>query len=211
MSFFGPFQTVIPPAMLASALVWGGANYFLIGPKIGERVVRADYLASCSADVKALAGAARDKKMAAIPLPSIDPMQEFARRQTEGILNSPFMKWAEGASRSSGRSLGDIFGLDLGGAAAAAREQFEANQRAAGKAFRDAQAAVRKQTEARIASADDLCACIGQTAIEETRTEWAIFTGTLTLYTPAPIESFKGAMAAVAKSGVCEGRDGARS
>lgn len=207
MPFFGLFKDVFPSAMLAGLLVWAGANFFFIGGKIGARVVRADYLVACTANIKELAEQARGEKLAAIPEPSIDLMQEFALRQAEGILNSPFMDWARGASQGAA----DIFGLDVGGAAAAARQQIEAGQRAAGRAQRAAQEAVRKQTAARIASADELCSCIGETAIAETRTDWAIYTGTLTLYTPPPIESFSGKMAAVAKSGVCEGREGVQS
>lgn len=203
--FFGPFKDVLPSSVLAGLLVWGGANYVLIGPTIGERIVRADHLAACSANVQALAEQSRDQELASLSLPDIDYQAEHALRQAEGLLNSPFVGWARGASQG----MTDAFGLDLNGGIAAARQQYEAGKRAAGAAYEAANEKIRAMTAVRIASADDLCSCIAQSAIEETRTDWAIFTGTLMFYTPAPVDAFEVKMGAVARSGACESKEGA--
>lgn len=203
--FFGPFKDVLPPAVIAGLLVWGGGNYVAIAPTIGGRIVAADYLPACSANVQALAEQTRDQELASLSLPSIDYQADYALRQAEGLLNSPLMDWARGASQG----VGDLLGLDMHGSIAAARHQYEAGQRAAGAAYQSAQERILNATTARIRSADDLCACIGQTAIEETRTDWSIFTGTLMFYKPAVIDAFEVKIGAVARSGVCEGNEGA--
>jgi len=199
------FTDTLPKSVLAGALVWAGANYALIGPAIGERIVQADYLAACTANIHALAEQARDHDMASLPPPNIDYQADHALRQAEGLLNSPFMGGAAGASQG----MGDMFGLDMQGSIAAARQQYEASRRAAGAAYEAAHERIRSMTAARIASADDLCACIGQAAVEDSRADWAIFTGTLTLYTPAPVEAFEVRMGAIARSGACEDKEGA--
>ncbi|MET3662869.1 hypothetical protein [Aquamicrobium ahrensii] len=203
--FFGPFKDIVPPSVLAGLLVWSGVNYLLIGPTIGGRIVLADYLPACTANVQAMAEQARDQELASLSLPSIDYQAEHALRQAEGLLNSPFMGWAAGASQG----MADAFGLDVHGSLGAARQQYEAGKRAAGAAYETAQERIRSATAARLASADDLCACIAQTAIEESRTDWAIFTGTLMFYTPAPVDAFEVKMGAVARSGTCESNEGA--
>lgn len=194
------FKDVAPPVLLASAIVYGGTHYLIIAPKIGERVVAADHLPICRSDLAELAKKSGAEKLASIPLPTVDPMREYAIRQAEQIYNSPFMVWAQGASQG----LADAIGFDGRGGANALRDTYEANKRAAGRAYRLAQEQARAWTRQQIDAADDICACLGEKAIDANRTEWAIYTGTLTFYTPAPIEAFDGQMANVMRSGACE-------
>lgn len=195
-----PFPVdILPKAFVAAGLVYGVAHYGLIGVKIGERVVAADHIPVCRADLVELAQKAGEQKRAAIPLPTIDPMQEYAIRQAEQIYNSPFMIWAQGASQG----LADGLGLNPRGAADALRETYQANKRAAQDAHRIAQEKVRAWTAAQVDAAGDTCACLGQKAIEANRTDWALYTGSLTLYQPAAIASFEQQMANVLESGTC--------
>lgn len=199
--FLGPFKDILPPSVLAGLLAWGAANYVLIAPTIGGRIVHADHMAACVANVQALAVQGREQELASIGAPNIDYQAEFGLRQAEGILNSPLMGWAVDASQG----MVDAIGIDMQGSLAAARQQYDAGKRAAHAAYDAAQERIHSMSAARIASADDLCGCIAQTAIEQTRTDWAIFTGTLMVYIPEPVDAFEIKMAAVARSGACEG------
>ncbi|WP_165823459.1 hypothetical protein [Metarhizobium album] len=47
-------------------------------------------------------------------------------------------------------------------------------------------------------------------AIAETRTEWAIFSGTLGMIRPAPVKAFDDRMRQTYAAGLCTGKEGAR-
>lgn len=199
------FTDTLPKPMLAGAFIWAGTHYFVLGPAMGERIVRADYVPACTANVQALAEQAREQRLASLPLPQVDHQAESALRFTETMLSGPLGQWAIGASQG----MDQLFGLDVPGSVSQARHQYEAAKRAAAEAYEAARERVKAASAQQIASAGDLCGCIAQAAIEQTRTDWALFTGTLALYTPAPVESFGITMGAVARAGTCEGEEGA--
>ena len=197
------FKDVAPPVVLAGGIVWAGANYLLIAPKIAERVVAADHLDQCRADQESLIAQAGKDAVAGLELPSIDPAQELALRQVEGLMNSPLMGWARGASQGMDRMLG----IDIDGTLAAAREQVEEARRAGQQAFDRAKKRLEEKTKAQLASAGDLCTCAAGEAIEQTRTDWALFTGSLTLYVPATVSGFDREIGTVLKAGACQDRE----
>lgn len=189
---FDAFPTsILPKAVLASALGYAGLSYFGTGPILASRIVRADHLAACEVNVKTLTAKAGERQIAAISRPSFDVGAETAMRQAQGMLNSPFMQQLRGMSGSAG----GYFGVDLGGYASNALDAFEARKREAENAYQASVKAAREATESRLAASGTVCGCIADAAIAETRTEWAIYAGTLTIYTPVQITEFGSRMA----------------
>ncbi|MVA98000.1 hypothetical protein GN330_12170 [Nitratireductor sp. CAU 1489] len=187
---------------MASLLVWGGANYLLIGPKIGERVVRADYLPACEINLRQMVKQQGKDRLAGLNLPSADPARELAARQLERFSNSPAM---EGLRRMS-RGMGDLFGLD--GMAGDLGALYRRQAAEARQAYQDAKRRIEAETKTRLGEAGDVCGCIADKAIGETRSDWALFTGSLTAYRPASIASFGQKMAEVQRAGACTGKAG---
>lgn len=196
---FGLFADVLPRQFLASLLCWAVANYFLISPQMAARVARADFIPICEANFKDAVMQAQEDRTRALTLPSTDPAQEYALSQARRMLNSPMMDYLRGASRG----MGDMFGIDVDGAAEFAMSQAQAAKRAARDAYEHSKAAIERQTTISLASAGSVCGCVADKAIEETRTDWAIYTGTLTVIEPAPIAAFDQTMAQVFRTGSC--------
>lgn len=200
MPFLGPFGEVLPRALLAAILCWAAANYFVIGPGLGARVALADHVPVCEANFKDMAVAVGEEKLASIPMPTIDPMRDYAIRQSQQFLGSPLMQWAQGASRG----MADAFGIDVQGGVNAARQTYEANKRAADEAVRRAKDQVRDWTAQQINAAASVCSCLADMAIGESRSEWAMYSGSLTLIEPEPVKTLARRMAQLQRDGACK-------
>ncbi|MCO5057443.1 MAG: hypothetical protein M9905_06115 [Rhizobiaceae bacterium] len=86
-------------------------------------------------------------------------------------------------------------------------EQVEEAWRAGQASFDRAKKRLEEKTKTQLASAGDLCTCAAGEAIEQTRTDWALFTGSLTLYVPATVSGFDREIGTVLKAGACQDRE----
>lgn len=187
----------LPKPVLAGAALWAGVSYFATGPEFAARIARADYMPACTANIHAAARQAGEQRARAVPMPGLDPMDEYAAAQVRRLQNNPLMDHLR--AMSGGR--GDLFGIN--DAANAALERLEQARRQAKEAYESSLARIRQETATHLARAGDVCGCIADAAIAETRTEWAIYAGTLTLIEPRPIEAFDEKMAQVQGAGAC--------
>lgn len=205
---FGSFPTeILPKAFVAAGVMWGAANYFVVGPVLAARIVRADHVPACEANFREMAAKAGEKRAKTLTLPSLDPAQEFAADQARRVLDSPAMEQL----RILSGGMAEQFGVDFDGAARIALQRIEAGKRAAQKTYDDALAAIKAETASNLANAGSVCGCVGDAAIEESRTEWAIFSGTLSLVRLAPLDRFDEKMAQVQGAGMCKaGKAGAQ-
>jgi hypothetical protein len=196
---FPSLSDLLPRSLSAAIVLWALANYFVIGPNIASRVVRADYLPVCEANFKDVARRAGDERLNSIPLPSLDAGRDYALETAKRMLDSPAMLQL----RQMGGGLGEAFGLDIDGAARQALARAEEARRRAQEAYRQSVKRIREETATNLASAGTLCGCIADQAIADTRRDWAIFSGTLTLFRPTPIANFAERMAQLERSGGC--------
>ena len=194
------FSDIAPKALLAGIAVWGIINYAVIGPEVAARVVKADLIPACETNIKALIAKASEAKLNAVKKPALNANDEFAMRRLDALRSNPLMNQLR--TMGGGRSgLGGIF--DLNGMADAASEQYHAARQAATDAYRNALEAVKRETATELGKAGDLCGCLADAAISDTRTDWAIFSGTLGLVKPAPLKTFDAKMADKHRAGAC--------
>ena len=205
---FDSFPTgIVPKALLASALGYAALSYFGTGPILASRVVRADHMPACERSVRTLVAKAGEQALASVPPPRFDDAGELALRQAENMLNSPLMNQLRGMSGGLAAHLG----LDMGGYAASAIEIAREKKRQAEEAYQRAMKEAREHTAGGLAAAGSVCGCIAEAAIEDTRTEWALYAGTFTLHTPALIVGFKDRMVGAASAGACLASEGGAS
>lgn len=188
----------LPKPVLAGAALWAGVSYFLVGPEAATRIARADFVPVCEANIKTLTMQAGDARLRALPKPSLNPMQEHAADTVRRLQNNPFMNQL----RMMGGGMGDLFGID--GAANAALAQMEQARRTAKAAYDQARARIKAETAGALAKAGDVCSCMADAAIAQTRTDWAIYAGTITLFQPAALKNFGQAMAQAHGAGGCD-------
>ena len=196
------FSDIAPKALLASLTVWAGANYVVIGPEVAVRVARADYLPICEGNFKAMVAAAGEERASQVRMPKLDAMQEFAIGQARELYNS---EWMDQLRIMSGGK--DSFGIDKG--ARLVLQEIEDSKRAAKAAYEAAQERIRQETATTLGKAGDMCGCVADAAIADTRTDWAIYSGTLTFITPAAVKTFDQRMGQAFNAGACGLRGGA--
>lgn len=192
------FTDSLPKPVLAAAALWAGLSYFITGPEAGTRIARADYLPVCEAGFSQLVADAGAERLRTLPVPALDPMQEHTLSQVQRLQNNPFMDQLRGMSGG----MGDIFGI--GEAADAAMAQMNHARRAAQEAYDFARERIEQETANSIARAGDVCGCVVAAAIAQSRTEWALYAGTLTVIEPAPVKDFAQEMDRAFNSGRCD-------
>ena len=165
------------PAVLGTALF----AYFVAGPEIGTRVARVDYMPACERDVASLIAAGAAERRKAAQSPDVDLSKEAAAAYLRQLQNSPLF----GEMRK--HPLGGLLGLDLMSGTVEAYERGKVQAQRAARAAREKLDAL---TETHLARTGSVCGCMADRAIAETRTEWAIFTGSLGLVQSARIAAF---------------------
>ncbi|WP_025031643.1 hypothetical protein [Nitratireductor aquibiodomus] len=200
---FKEFSDIAPKAVLAAALVWGGTNYLLIGPEVAARVARADYLPACETDFAAMVARAEEARIRAVPKPQTHSQQDMAAAQYNALQSSPFMQQLRQLSGG-----GDPFGFNR--AANVALGQLAEKKRMAQQAYESAITRIKEQTATDLARSGTVCGCVADAAIDDARTEWAVFSGTLGLIRPAAVREFDEQLSQVFETGQCTG-DGGRS
>lgn len=195
------FADIAPKAALAAALLWGGTNYLLIGPEVAARVARADYLPACEANFASMVARAEQERIHAVPAPQIHSQQDMAAAQYNALQASPFMQQLRQLSGG-----GDPFGFNR--AADAALGQLAQQKQAAQEAYESAVARIKEQTATDLARSGTVCGCVADAAIDEARTEWAVFSGTLGLIRPAAVREFDARLSQAFAAGHCTGEGG---
>lgn len=196
------FSDTLPKALVASFAVWAGVNYVLIGPEVASRVARADFVPICEGNFKAMIAAAGEERAKQVRMPQLDAMQELALRKARQLHNSEWMDQLR--AMSGGR---DMFGIDEG--ARIVLDQIEDSKRAAKQAYEAAQERIRQETATTLGKAGDVCGCIADAAIADTRTDWAIYSGTLSMIKPAAVKGFDQRMGQAFNAGACGLKGGA--
>lgn len=186
---------IAPRAALAAAAAWGVMHYFVIGPETAERIVRADFVPVCEANFRDRTIKAAQQRIATLPKPALDPVNEAATDQLRSLRNAPWM----GDLNRMG--LGGLLGIDT--AMDMAGAQIEAKRRVAEDAYRRVVDQIEAATATELGKAGSVCGCVADAAIADTRARWAVFSGTLGLIRPAPLRAFDEKMMQVQASGVC--------
>jgi hypothetical protein len=164
-------------------------------------VARADYLPICEQNYQAMVAEAGEARARAVPQPQIDTQADMAAAQLGALRSSPLMQQL--GMLSGG---GDILGLNQ--ATDIAMGQFQAQKQAARDAYEAAIGQINAQTATDIARSGTVCGCAADAAVDEARTEWAVFSGTLGLIRPAPVRDFDERMTLALETGKCTGNGG---
>lgn len=191
------FSDIAPKAAIAAVVCWGGLNYFVIGPEAATRIVRADHLPRCEAQIGELAQINAKARIADVPKPATSRSQDMASQQLERMqggmlgefLNDPALEAMFGFG-----SMVDIAIADV-----------EYAKQAAVDAYDQAVTKIKEDTARTIEGASDLCTCASNAAISETRNEWTMLTASLGLFRPEAIKLFEKRLRQVLEQGACAG------
>lgn len=175
---------IAPAGALAAAAVWGGLSYFVTGPEIATRKAQADYIAACE---ETISTAITSHTQGAIDQTQQLSELERQAQMTRNYVNSMRRQYGE---------LWEMYDRLSGGALSEAVRQAEAAERAAKNARKRAGAALQSRRDLAISSAPDQCSCQIKAALNESRSDWAIFVGTFTIVQNDGVANFPALMRA---------------
>lgn len=167
---------ILSPELALGLVAYAGLSYFVTSDQIAGRIAKADTIPVCQATVTEQISSQAEQEIDRITRPDTQAAQRDAAISTLHSMSSS--------------DHGRFFDQLTGGAMRRAAAQAEATRRAARQAQQDAVNELRRRAEARIAQAPDLCSCMARSAYEASRTDWAIYTGTLSIFQPATVEHF---------------------
>lgn len=192
---------IAPKAVIAAAFLWAGASYLFIGPEVASRVVRADFIPLCEANFRSAAAKAGEQLLSSLQKPALDAGKEIAVSQMRQFRSDPLM------GELNRMGLGGLLGIDR--AMNMVETQYDQQKQAALETYNRAVDRIKQETATRLGAAGSVCGCLADAAVADTRTEWAVFAGTLGFIRPAPVRSFDARMAQMQQTGRCAGKAGA--
>lgn len=170
---------ILPKSLATSFVAWGAISYFFAGPEVAARVAQVDHLPVCQANYTQLVHKAAEAEKRDIPAP--DAQADMGLSSAEVFLNSPFMR-----ELSNVTGMGDMMNGPL--------RQARAQQRAAREAYERRVAEIEASTRRKLANSDGFCGCVADAAIDKSRSDWALFAGSLGLFSSSKVENFREAM-----------------
>ena len=185
----------IPAGVVVAFAGWAGLSY-LLGGEIGSRILLVDHAPICEANFGNWIAEAAEKKVAAIRTPQIDPSADIAAARLKQITNSPMFESLRESGLDALIGIGAQTDLVLD-IHAAAKEQ-------AASAYRRAIEAIEAETVIQVGKSGRVCECIASDLLGKTRTEWAVFTGTVGVVRPSRI-SDAALKARMGEIGICAG------
>lgn len=177
------------PAVMGTALF----AYCFAGPEIGSRVAGADFLPTCQQDVAAFVAISAREQRAELEAAPADDGPAQAATALKVLLASP-------AYEMMRRNLITQPMVEVLEAKMHAYERGKATAKAAAEAARRQ---VDERTATRLARTGSVCGCMADRAIAETRTDWALFAGTLGLVRSTRITEFGETMRRSDPDGAC--------
>ena len=179
MMMFSSLSEFLPKAGTAGIALWAAISYLATGPEVAARVAHFDHAPTCKAHHVQLVQAAATAEMQALTPPSTET--DIALDYSQAIFgNEMFVK------------LGEIGGW--GGAWNNAMNQYREKQRLAREEYAKAKEAIEANTRRKLANSDGFCGCVADAAIDESRNDWALFAGSLGLFSTSKVENFGAAM-----------------
>lgn len=189
---FAQIGEIAPKSVLIGAVVWGGINWGFLGPELGARSLRANgHIEQCEAGyAEAMANAARDE-LAKLPSPALDPEKEYAANALRQMQSSPFGQLMNQMGGQYGVSLDNTLGM------------YEQQKRNAQAEYERAVSALKERTKTSLGKSGDYCGCVADEAISSAHNDFAIYSGTLTLFRPASIRDLDNLMMRAAAGNAC--------
>ena len=182
-------------AAVAVCLGWGGLNYIWLGGEVGTRIVRAENLGACRAEVEHDVERRTSEAIHSVPKPDVNHAAEAEARRLKNLMNSPLGRIVMKDER---------WGL-LPGMAHPEEilRQLEQRKQQAKRAYDSSIARIKAASKQAISGADDICGCLGTEAVDSTRSEWAIYSGSLGMVRDPKIKNMNAVMRRLRIDGAC--------
>ncbi len=189
---FSQIGEIAPKALIIGGLCWAGANWAFLGPELGSRTLRANgHLQVCERGFSQSVMAAAKEEASKIPQPTADPEKEMAAQAMRDMMRSPLGNLMNMATQHTGLSVDTAIGA------------YEQQKRLARQAYERAVQAAKDRTTARLIHAADFCECVAAEAVSQAQNEFALYSGTLTIFKPNRIKDLNVLMARAQSRGAC--------
>lgn len=192
-----------PRAIIFGALIWGSLSYFVAGPEIASRVAETDFLPACQVTVGKRVERAMAEQAVAVTGSRPSGAADAYMRRLEAMRDSPIMQDAQTQQMMA------VLGLDT--MVDAGVEEYNARKEQAEAAYKASVAELEDAASTSLARTNGACGCAADFAIAETRTEWAVYVGTVGLIRPKRLDQFDAIIGQAVDRGECVYRMEART
>jgi len=192
---FAQLGEVAPKALVVGGIAWAAVNWAFLGPELGARTIRADgHLEICKQGYGQNILATAEEEARQIPVPTADPQKEIAANSLRNLMNSPLGQLMKQTTQQTG------LGVDLDDAMGV----YQAQKQQAAEAYAAAVEEVKRKTTTKLGKAGDFCGCVADEAVSQAQNDFAIYSGTLTLFEPNGIKDLNKLMLRAQANGVCD-------
>lgn len=178
---------IAPAGAVIAAVAWGTLSYVVTGPELAARISNADYVQDCKANLATSIAESFEQELQTAGRPSAAEQQSAA---VAPYIDQMYQQYGDQMA---------VLDAITGGAYSAGLEVTRNAARDAQQIRDQAAAALLAQRERAVATAPDQCSCQVVAALTETRTDWAIFAGTLGFIEQDGVSSFPSMMRAHAR------------
>lgn len=173
---------IAPAGALLAAVAWGAISYAVTGPELASRIAQADYFEGCQQSLSASFSENFNAPIAETQeLTDLERRAQETRRYVGTLRNQYGAQW-------------EVFDRLSGGQLSRASQMADEAERRARDARNRARRALEQRRDAAIDSAPNQCACQVTAALNDSRTDWAIFAGTFGVIEQDGVASFPALM-----------------
>lgn len=186
----GQIGDIAPKAVLIGGIAYAAINWAYLGPEFGARTLRADgHIAQCESRHQKELLASAGEQISSIPAPQFDAQREAAANAIRAQLRGPLGQLLQATGQAE--------------ALEGALDAYEHQKKIAKATYDKALAAAKAKTTEKLGSSGDYCGCVADTAISDAQNDFAIYSGTLTLFRPAKIRDLDALMLRSQSSPMC--------
>lgn len=188
---------VAPKGVIVALAIWAVCSYFVFGPEIAERVLRADrHIEFCQGRIAEVIQKQEASRLQSLRQPQLSGEQQSAISVISSFSNSELGSAMDGLLRGLGVSIKDITSI-AGGQLQEATREYE----------RQVQT-IQNATATKLESVAGVCGCIADRFVAATRNDWALFAGSFSAIRTTGISSINASLMAEDRILQCTRRDG---
>ena len=173
---------IAPTGVVIAAVAWGALSYVVTGPELAARISNADYVQDCKANLATSIAESFEQELQTAGRPSAEEQQSAA---VAPYIDQMYQQYGDQMAALDALTGGAYsVGLEVTRKAASDAQQLR----------EQASAALVAQRENAVATAPDQCSCQVVATLAETKTDWAIFAGTLGFVEQDGVSNFSSMM-----------------
>lgn len=189
----GQISDVAPKAVVIGAIGWAALNWALVGPEMGSRMLHAEGLVqTCERNYQTAVQSSARIAINNLPKPTGSDGRRAVANMYGVFLNGPLGKFMDYGVPGGRAALNDTLSV------------INDQHRQAQEKYDQTVAEIKTMTTAKLGKSGDYCGCVADQAVRIAQNDFALYSGTLSIFKPAGIRDLKNLMHLAQSSNSCK-------